>query len=297
MPTATPDRDGSDDSDDADNWKKGLTPKEPKEIPKAVIPYINPVVPKPEEPLEETDLAVPTPVKQLSAKDTFYMRQEKSLMTNLLTQQPVRPVRSICQITALERRYEEGAFKPGMVTPGCVSLVRLTNWIQNVDFDIMSYDNEGMLRVTIPMARFYLTTAMWQETDKLVEHYVYDQSFLWPIHGVKIFPGFTIDENEENVLLDNKHLKPGANVDAAWDYFEDTCIKRTPHPPFWSPIPKIWMDQLEIDTEWMRKYVFNHIWNKVHRSDAFVKELFLCPKDPVFMGSDVAFIDPTSVED
>jgi hypothetical protein len=231
---------------------------------------------------------VPTaPEIKISHKDNFWLRKQDAVTKGSLFEDP-RPVYEIGQLRALERRYPEGEHKPGLITPGSVTTVRLTDWVNKVMFDVIAYDESSILQVEIPFGRFYLTAATWTSEDKLVEHYVHSQCFLWPLQSVEVFAGYTNDEYEQNVLLDAKTiLSP-----KSWEYFEDTCVKHTTPPPYWTRPPAMWEEQLKFDTEWLGEWVQNRVWDKVYKLDQFLQETFLIQRDPVFIGSPRARIDP-----
>ena len=232
---------------------------------------------------------VPTaPEIKVSHKDNFWMRRQDSLLKKVLLDDP-QPVRDIVQLRSIERKYPDGEYKPGLISPGCVTAVRLTDWIKPVMFDVLAYDESSLLQVEVKFARFYLTTATWTDTDKVITHYVNSSHFLWPIQAAEVFAGYTPEEYEQNILMDAATVTDPR----AWDYFEEACTKHATPPPYWSRPPAIWEEQLRQDTEWLGHWVHNRVWSKVYKLDQFLQELFLVPRDPVFMGSELAMTDPT----
>jgi len=214
------------------------------------------------------------------------MRRQDALLKKMLLSDP-QPIGDIVELRAVERRYPEDR-KPGLISPGAVSAVRLTNWEKPVMFDVVAYDESSMLQVEIIFGKFYLTAATWVDTDKVIEHYVSNSNFVWPIRAVEVFGGFTSDEYEQNILMDAKNV----TSPLAWEFFEDACNNHTTPPPFWSRPPAIWEEQLRQDTEWLGEWVHNRVWDKVYKLNQFLEELFLVPRDPIFMGAQRASHDP-----
>lgn len=241
-----------------------------------------PVVPAP----DPTNLPVAPEIK-VNHKENFWMRRQDALLKKMLLSD-IQPIGDIIELRAVERRYPEEEHKPGLISQGAVTATRLTNWEKTVVFDVIAYDEASMLQIEIKFARFYLTAATWVDNDLLIEHYVSSSNFVWPIRAVEVFAGFTPDEFEKNILMDAKAVTDPR----AWEHFEEASVNHTTLPPYWSRPPAIWEEQLRQDTEWLGEWVHNRVWDKVYKLDQFLEELFLVPRDPIFMGSQRAKHNP-----